>query len=391
MCYFAREDLLSKVSTSADVLIHSFHERLFEGPTNPIVNGIPMIIVIFTALAVVLIQFIFFCNKKDRSLKSEHGRGAVAVPSPDSRPSPDVAGSASGSKGSKAAISDSASGVRPTQESLETSPAYVEEEEVWEVAGELADEARAGSVPVRSVTKTQADSQRSVQGTPGSSKARTTPSEKQGKALKEASAPQAETPSEGEKKTTTTDPKTSRLAQAEAEDMWRTFKKLEETQPDLIDYTSLVADPVLDENEADEQKEHKAGSLGDLLLQLKWAKAARAQAETSPKRPVEAPPPEAQAADVLDNQFAELLPGLVPSKPPNKPPTNFARKSSNPSSKKFSSSKQPQPNLQSPKTRSKKGQVAQKGPKQAMESGKKNVRGSEKKSSKKKSSKRKRK
>ncbi|RCN27141.1 hypothetical protein ANCCAN_27126, partial [Ancylostoma caninum] len=173
----------------------------------------------------------------------------------------------------------------------------------------------------------------SLQGTHASSKGRTNPSEKQREGLKERSTPQAESTSEGEKRPTTTDEKTSRLPDTGTEDMWKTFKKLEETQPDLIDYTSLMADPVLNENEADDQKEHKVGSLGDLLLQLKWAKATRARPESSAQRPLEAAP-EAQPTDTQDNQFARLLPGLVLNKPPNRAPTNFSKMSSNPSSKK---------------------------------------------------------
>ncbi|KAL6731858.1 hypothetical protein Aduo_002680 [Ancylostoma duodenale] len=348
-----------------------------------------MIVLIFTALAVLLVQIVTFCNKKDRSLTSEDEKGPVVVPSPYSRPTSDTTGSASGSKAKKAG--DSANGVRPTQESLETSPAYVEEDEVWEIAGELADERRAASLPVRSVTKTQEESPPpNLQGTPASSKGRTNPSDKLRQALKESSTPQAESASEGEKRPTSTDLKASRLPDAGADDMWKTFKKLEETQPDLIDYTSLMADPVLDENEADDQKEHKVGSLGDLLLQLKWAKAARAKAETSAKRPLE-PEPEAQPTDAQDNQFARLLPEMVLNKPLNKAPTNLPKKSSNPSSKKAVRAKITQPNLQSPRTKSKKGQIATKSSKHGVDSGKKNVRGSEKKSSKKKSSKKKRK
>ncbi|RCN26820.1 hypothetical protein ANCCAN_27452 [Ancylostoma caninum] len=230
----------------------------------------------------------------------------------------------------------------------------------------------------------------SLQGTPASSKGRTNPSEEQREGLKERSTPQAESTSEGEKRPSATDEKTSRLPDTGAEDMWKTFKKLEETQPDLVDYTSLMADPVLNENEADDQKEHKVGSLGDLLLQLKWAKAARARPESSAQRPLEAAP-EAQPTDTQDNQFARLLPGLVLNKPPNRAPTNFSKMSSNPSSKKAVSAKLTQPILQSPKRKSKKDHVAPKNSKHGVDSGKKNVRGSEKKSSKKKSSKKKRK
>lgn len=153
-----------------------------------------------------------------------------------------------------------------------------------------------------------------------------------------------------------------------------------------------MADPVADMMESDDQKEHKVGSLGDLLLQLKWAKAARAKVESSARRSSETLP-EGQGANG-NNQFVRLLPGLVPSKPqvhtPNKTSSSSSKKSSNPSSKNVVGAMPTQPNVQLLKTKSKK---APKSLKQGSDSAKKVIinKGSEKKSSKKKSSKKKRK
>ncbi|KAK5973989.1 hypothetical protein GCK32_020430 [Trichostrongylus colubriformis] len=61
----------------------------------------------------------------------------------------------------------------------------------------------------------------------------------------------------------------------EPKSMWDVMKRLEETQPDLIDYTSIRAPPNVMEMMEQKHDAVKAGSLGDLLNQLVKAKKDR--------------------------------------------------------------------------------------------------------------------
>ncbi|KAK6057610.1 hypothetical protein COOONC_04875 [Cooperia oncophora] len=68
----------------------------------------------------------------------------------------------------------------------------------------------------------------------------------------------------------------------EPEDMWDLFKELQETQPDLIEYSSIIA-PVTFDMMAQKGGDLKAGSLGDLLSQVNKAKSARKEREKNNK------------------------------------------------------------------------------------------------------------
>ncbi|KAK6725880.1 hypothetical protein RB195_004293 [Necator americanus] len=245
-----------------------------------------MIVVIFLLILVILLaQFAIICAKRELT---------------ETETSPLPPGSSSSSaqavKGSVDKISDEKIS---TQISLETAPAYFEEHDVFELAGELPERTAASTVGTQSASERSAQHMAKIaekyppeKGEEHSGAKRTTTGDvEDGAVVVERAVPppreispksskvgqKAREPSPEQSSDL---PRRSALLHERSADIWESFKKLEETQPDLVDYTSLMADPVVDMAEI-EKNPPEVGSLGDLLVQLNRAKAARIRNENN--------------------------------------------------------------------------------------------------------------
>ncbi|KAK6011817.1 hypothetical protein OSTOST_23085 [Ostertagia ostertagi] len=116
--------------------------------------------------------------------------------------------------------------------------------------------------------------------------------------------------------------------------MWEAFQKLEETQPDLIEYKSIMS-PVAVNMLQQKQDSAKAGSLGDLINQLikvKSAKRERTNKASHDKQvgsaKAEPPPPPQLPKEVLQSPQpptpVRLTKSLGP--PPPSPKTSGTQK-----------------------------------------------------------------